>query len=118
MGLCPCLCCPDNSGDFLPYFDPDSMEKKEKVHLFRGIINLVALVGIIVMLGYTWTELGVGDYLKDQNTESKFIEDEYVDPTDVEVVFPEQKRNLIYISWNQWKRHILMLMMEEHLMRM
>lgn len=97
MGLCPCLCCPDNSGDFLPYFDPDSMEKKEKVHLFRGIINLVALVGIIVMLGYTWTELGVGDYLKDQNTESKFIEDEYVDPTDVEVVFPEQKRNLIYI---------------------
>lgn len=49
------------------------------------------------MLGYTWTELGVGDYLKDQNTESKFIEDEYVDPTDVEVVFPEQKRNLIYI---------------------
>lgn len=97
MGLCPCLCCPDNSGDFLPYFDPGSMEKKEKVHLFRGIINLVALVGIIVMLGYTWTELGVGDYLKDQNTESKFIEDEYVDPTDVEVVFPEQKRNLIYI---------------------
>lgn len=71
--------------------------KKEKVHPFRGIINLVALVGIIVMLGYTWTELGVGDYLKDQNTESKFIEDEYVDPTDVEVVFPEQKRNLIYI---------------------
>ena len=71
--------------------------KKEKVHLFRGIINLVALVGIIVMLGYIWTELGVGDYLKDQNTESKFIEDEYVDPTDVEVVFPEQKRNLIYI---------------------
>lgn len=71
--------------------------KKEKVHLFRGIINLVALVGSIVMLGYTWTELGVGDYLKDQNTESKFIEDEYVDPTDVEVVFPEQKRNLIYI---------------------
>ena len=71
--------------------------KKEKVHLFRGIINLVALVGIIVMLGYTWTELGVGDYLKDQNTESKFIEDEYVDPTDVEVVFPEQKRHLIYI---------------------
>lgn len=71
--------------------------KKEKVHLFRGIINLVALVGIIVMLGYTWTELGVGDYLKNQNTESKFIEDEYVDPTDVEVVFPEQKRNLIYI---------------------
>lgn len=71
--------------------------KKEKVHLFKGIINLAALVGIIVMLGYTWTELGVGDYLKDQNTESKFIEDEYVDPTDVEVVFPEQKRNLIYI---------------------
>ena len=82
---------------FFPILILIAWRKKEKVHLFRGIINLVALVGIIVMLGYTWTELGVGDYLKDQNTESKFIEDEYVDPTDVEVVFPEQKRNLIYI---------------------
>ena len=60
-------------------------------------VRVCAVPTIIVMLGYTWTELGVGDYLKDQNTESKFIEDEYVDPTDVEVVFPEQKRNLIYI---------------------
>lgn len=71
--------------------------KKEKVHLFRGIINLVALVGIILVLVYTWIELGVGDYLKNRNTDSDFIEEEYVDPTDVAVVFPEQKRNLIYI---------------------
>ena len=38
--------------------------KKEKVHLFRGIINLVGRIGIIVMLGYTWRELGGGDYVK------------------------------------------------------
>lgn len=71
--------------------------KKEKVHLFRGIINLTALVGIILVLVYTWVELGIGNYLKNRNTESNFIEDEYVDPMDVAVVFPEQKRNLIYI---------------------
>lgn len=71
--------------------------KKEKVHLFRGIINLAALVGIILVLVYTWVELGVGNYLKNRNTESNFIEEEYVDPMDVAVVFPEQKRNLIYI---------------------
>lgn len=71
--------------------------KKEKVHLFKGIINLAALVGIILVLVYTWVELGVGNYLKNRNTESKFIEEEYVDPMDVAVVFPEQKRNLIYI---------------------
>lgn len=71
--------------------------KKEKVHLFKGIINLAALVGIILVLVYTWVELGVGNYLKNRNTESNFIEEEYVDPTDVAVVFPEQKRNLIYI---------------------
>lgn len=71
--------------------------KKEKVHLFRGIINLAALVGIILVLVYTWVELGIGNYLKNRNTESNFIEEEYVDPMDVAVVFPEQKRNLIYI---------------------
>lgn len=71
--------------------------KKEKVHLFRGIINLTALVGIILVLVYTWVELGIGNYLKNRNTESNFIEEEYVDPMDVAVVFPEQKRNLIYI---------------------
>lgn len=71
--------------------------KKEKVHLFKGIINLAALVGIILVLVYTWVELGVGNYLKNRNTESNFIEEEYVDPMDVAVVFPEQKRNLIYI---------------------
>ncbi|WP_456081024.1 sulfatase-like hydrolase/transferase [Mediterraneibacter sp.] len=71
--------------------------KKEKVHLFKGIINLAALVGIILVLVYTWVELGVGNYLKNRNTESNFIEEEYVDPMDVAVIFPEQKRNLIYI---------------------
>ena len=72
MGLCPCLCCPDNSGDFLPYFDPDSMEKKKSTSVQRN--HQPGRTGRdIVMLGYTWTELGVGDYLKDQNTESSLL---------------------------------------------
>ena len=30
MGLCPCLCCSDSSGDFLPCVNPDGVEKKRK----------------------------------------------------------------------------------------
>jgi phosphoglycerol transferase len=41
--------------------------------------------------------LGVGSFVVDAVSESEFIEDHYVNPNDVEIKFPEQKRNLIYI---------------------
>lgn len=46
---------------------------------------------------YTWGELGIGRYLKNRGTASSFIDDNYVDPQNVEIAFPEQRRNLIYI---------------------
>ncbi len=44
-----------------------------------------------------WDQLDAGDYVKNQGTYSTFIDDYYVNPKDVEIVFPQQKRNLIYI---------------------
>lgn len=51
----------------------------------------------ILTTGYAWNKLDVGTYIDGQSTESTFIEDNYVSPTDVGLVFPEKKRNLIYI---------------------
>lgn len=44
-----------------------------------------------------WKTLDIGNYVDDQSVESDFIKDYYVDPKEVEITFPEEKRNLIYI---------------------
>lgn len=46
---------------------------------------------------YVWNELGVTEYMANQTEDSKFIMENYVDPRATEIIFPEQKRNLIYI---------------------
>lgn len=55
----------------------------------------IAVTGITV--GVTWSGLDVSNYMKGQSTYSTFIDDNYVDPSSVNITFPEQKRNLIYI---------------------
>ena len=55
----------------------------------------VAVTGITV--GVAWNGLDVSNYMKGQSTYSTFIDDNYVDPSSVNITFPEQKRNLIYI---------------------
>ncbi len=52
---------------------------------------------LAVSLVYLWTSLDVSAYIKNQITDSTFIQDHYVDPADVDLTFPEKKRNLIYI---------------------
>ena len=44
-----------------------------------------------------WAALDVKDYLKNQSTYNTVVEDNYVDPDRVNITFPEQKRNLIYL---------------------
>lgn len=44
-----------------------------------------------------YRELNVEEYIESQKEYTTFVEDEYVDPRSVELTFPEQKRNLIYI---------------------
>lgn len=73
---------------------------------FRGkkkyYIAMVLGIAVSITASYSnikaaWNELDAGNYVKSQGIESTFVEDYYVSPADVELIFPEEKRNLIYI---------------------
>lgn len=73
---------------------------REKKRLYNIMIGVGIVLPVLISMGYikyTWDTLDVGNYVKGQSDYSTFIDDNYVDPRDVEVRFPEQKRNLIYI---------------------
>lgn len=61
---------------------------------FVLIVSIVSLLFFGTML---WTKLDISNYLANKNTYSVFIDSNYVEPSDVEIIFPEEKRNLIYI---------------------
>ena len=52
---------------------------------------------IVYSINDVWAALDVKDYLKNQSTYNTVVEDNYVDPDRVNITFPEQKRNLIYL---------------------
>lgn len=56
-----------------------------------------SFAAVVGLLGYVWVLLDIGGYLSDISTESVYIEENYVDPSDVILKFPTEKRNLIYI---------------------
>lgn len=64
---------------------------------FLSIATILTMIAAGVFVYSTWNKLEVGEYIKGQREGSDFIEENYVDPRDVELTFPEQKRNLIYI---------------------
>ena len=76
------------------------LANRNKEKMFRKIIGLLSVLAIgitAVTVSITWNILDIGSYLKGQNTYSTFIDTNYVDPSSVNITFPEEKRNLIYI---------------------
>ncbi len=71
--------------------------QRNRQFLGGKLIIGISIVFTAGLLFFTWNKLDVGTYLADQKTDSTFIEENYVDPNDVSLTFPEQKRNLIYI---------------------
>lgn len=73
--------------------------KHSKWKLGLGLLCITCLsVGSGVKAAYNlYSELEVGNYLLSQKEDDKFIEEHYVDPRNVEITFPEEKRNLVYI---------------------
>ena len=61
-----------------------------------GILMISAAV-LSAALYKTWDRLEIGEYAENNSTYSEFIDGSYVDPAETRLVFPEQKRNLIYI---------------------
>ena len=71
--------------------------KKKYFYLLDGALLLV-FIGISFGTIYvTADKFDVEGYLASQGTYSEFIDDNYVDPAEVSITFPQQKRNLIYI---------------------
>ena len=61
------------------------------------LTTALAVAVICITKNIFWDTLEVDAYIDYQNNPSTFIEDTYVDPSSVEITFPETKRNLIYI---------------------
>ena len=71
-----------------------------KKRFLRITVILLLPVFLLLMLGtlyVTAKKLHVRSYLASQRTYSDFVDDNYVAPSETSILFPEQKRNLIYI---------------------
>lgn len=64
--------------------------------LMGGGVLFSLILSTKVIYG-AWNELDVSGYVTSKGTYSTFIDDNYVDPAEVTLQFPVQKRNLIYI---------------------
>lgn len=74
------------------------LRKKGKLYnSFLSVIMVLSLVMTGVSISNVWTTLDVSAYANNRSEYSKFIDDNYVDPKNVTLTFPQQKRNLIYI---------------------
>ncbi len=58
---------------------------------------ILCIILFIICLVYCINKLNLFEYAKASLTSSTFIEENYIDPNDVNIKFPENKRNLIYI---------------------
>ena len=65
--------------------------------ILKTIIIICSAVLMFNSVKYLWSELSISEYIENQRNQSSFIQDNYIDPRSVDIIFPEQKRNLIYI---------------------
>ena len=78
---------------------------KFKINLFNNkffrVLKKIAYIIPICMLVISFVKFGNDllffDYLKNNSITSEFIKNEYINPENVALTFPEEKRNLIYI---------------------
>lgn len=68
-----------------------STEKKKK------ILFIVSSLLLIASFIYALVRMDIKSFIVNQLTASTFIEEEYVEPSQVNITFPEEKQNLIYI---------------------
>ena len=75
----------------------------KKINFYIKSIVIKTLLSILIVLlslgviYYCLNKITLINYIKSQREASTFIEDNYVDPDDVEITFPDNKKNLIYI---------------------
>lgn len=72
-------------------------KKRWLYQLTAVVLSIVSIGSMWRYLDMTWTRLDIANYLDSSTTYSSFIDDNYADPSETELIFPETKRNLIYI---------------------
>lgn len=74
---------------------------KRKVLRLKKIPVMACLAALLVWSETLWVyadrAFEVNDYLKARIRSSDFIENEYIDPKDMEITFPGKKKNLVWI---------------------
>lgn len=66
-------------------------------NIVKGGLMVAGLLIISMTAKEFWNTMEIGNYLEQQSEYSSFIDENYVDPTGVDLRFPEKKRNLVYI---------------------
>ena len=64
---------------------------------FLPLCGFFSIFLVAVTIAEAWDGISLGSFLSSQFQSSKFIEEHYVDPKNLDLRFPEKKRNLIYI---------------------
>ncbi len=80
--------------------DHEKKDTKVRRLLHRWLLPVCAVVAVVfgsVEVAGLWNKLGVSEHILSLGEESTWIEDNYVDPAETTLTFPEKKRNLIYI---------------------
>lgn len=72
-------------------------DRKRIYNIVRIAAPAVAAAAAIISVSFAWNKLDFSTYLQNQSSYGYFIDDNYVDPSEVEISFPDEKRNLIYI---------------------
>ena len=74
------------------------LRHRKKMEIILGCICIALGIALSSYSLYNvWTTLDIDTYLHIQNSYSTLIEDNYVNPSQTTITFPEKKRNLIYI---------------------
>ena len=85
------------AGAMALFFPPRKFRAKKWYPLPKAVSHLTALVLSAVMLTHAALTTGLPEYIYGLFHETPIFEEKYVDPDSVQITFPEEKRNLIYI---------------------
>lgn len=73
---------------------------RKKSNIYHIALPVAAAFSLLlsgISIYHVWDTLDISTYSSNLGTYSTFIDDNYVDPQNIALTFPEQKRNLIYI---------------------
>lgn len=71
-------------------------KKPSRIQFFNRIVSVSCAVLLLGTVVVAWDRLNLNLYLFDKTNED-FIQENYIDPAECSIVFPEKKKNLIYI---------------------